>query len=63
MAKNYFNQVKAKIDALKRDQDYTKYIENLRAIGYFGTELEGSEKWSFQEEKAADMFVNARRAE
>ncbi|KAJ3750022.1 SGT1 protein-domain-containing protein [Lentinula detonsa] len=51
----------AKKDALRRNPEYNKYIENLSAAGYFKGELQGSQLWTHLEDKAAEIFVNTRR--
>ncbi|KAG5654046.1 hypothetical protein H0H81_008062 [Sphagnurus paluster] len=51
----------AKRDALRRNPDYPKYIQNLVSADYFRGEIEGSERWNFLESKAADIFVEVRQ--
>ncbi|KAJ3822271.1 SGT1 protein-domain-containing protein [Lentinula raphanica] len=53
----------AKKDALRRNSEYNKYIENLLSTGYFKGEMQGSQLWTQLETKAADMFVNVRKDE
>jgi hypothetical protein len=58
----YF-QTEARKDALRRNPDYVKYIQNLTSAGYFKAELEGSQLWNILEDKAAAIFVDVRREE
>ncbi|RDB28943.1 Protein ecdysoneless [Hypsizygus marmoreus] len=51
----------AKKDALRRNPEYIKYIQNLVSADYFRGEIEGSELWKVFESKAADIFVEVRR--
>ncbi|KAF5377517.1 hypothetical protein D9615_005134 [Tricholomella constricta] len=53
----------AKKDALRRNPEYTTYIQNLVSADYFRGEIEGSELWNILENKAADMFVEVRQAD
>ncbi|KZS96136.1 SGT1-domain-containing protein [Sistotremastrum niveocremeum HHB9708] len=48
-------------DALSRDPEYPKYLSNLTKAGYFGSELQGSQKWKEREDRAAAMFVDMHR--
>ncbi|KAG6910578.1 hypothetical protein DXG01_009529 [Tephrocybe rancida] len=48
-------------DALRRNPEYIKYIQNLRSADYFRGEIEGSELWRSLESKAANMFVEVRK--
>ncbi|KIY51330.1 SGT1-domain-containing protein [Fistulina hepatica ATCC 64428] len=50
----------ARIEALRRDADFEKYIDKLQAIGYFKGELCGSATWNVLEQKAADIFIQTR---
>ncbi|KAJ4476672.1 SGT1 protein-domain-containing protein [Lentinula aciculospora] len=50
-----------KKDALRRNPDYNKYIENLSTAGYFKREMQGSQLWTELEDKAAEIFVNTRK--
>jgi hypothetical protein len=56
-------QDEARKEALGRDAEYTRYLENLRSSGYFKHEAQGSELWKSLENKAAMAFIDARRAE
>jgi hypothetical protein len=56
-------QTEARKDALRRNPDYVKYIQNLTSAGYFKDELEGSRLWISLEDKAAAMFSDVRREE
>lgn len=56
-------QSDARKEALRRNPEYTKYIKNLVSAGYFGSEVEGSEKWNFLETKAVTTFIEVRREE
>ncbi|KDQ54784.1 hypothetical protein JAAARDRAFT_37887 [Jaapia argillacea MUCL 33604] len=51
----------AQMDALRRNTDYTKYIQNLVSAGFFKGEVEGSQLWKTLESKAADAFIRARQ--
>lgn len=55
------SSAQARKDALRRNLDYMKYVENLRSSGYFKGELEGSQLWTELEDKAAAAFLEARR--
>jgi hypothetical protein len=56
-------QAEAKKDALRRNPEYIKYIQNLVAADYFKGEKEGSALWKAYESKAADIFVETHREE
>ena len=56
-------QTEAKKDALHRNPEYKKYIENLVSAGYFKGEIEGSQLWNSLENKAVEAFIEARREE
>lgn len=56
-------QIEARKDALRRNPEYKKYIQNLVSSGYFKGEIEGSQLWNSLEDKAAEVFVEARREE
>ncbi|KZW02112.1 SGT1-domain-containing protein [Exidia glandulosa HHB12029] len=51
----------ARLDALRRNAEYQKYIRNLVANGYFQGQLEGSQLWSQLEERAARVFGESLR--
>lgn len=51
----------AKKDALRRNPEYIKYIQNLVSADYFKGEMEGSALWKVYETRAADIFVETRR--
>lgn len=55
--------MEARKDALRRDPEYAKYIENLASADYFKGEVAGSALWSILESKAADIFIDVRREE
>jgi len=57
------SSAQARKDALRRNPDYIKYVQNLQSSGYFKGELEGSQLWNELEDKAAAAFVEARREE
>lgn len=59
----YPMQAEARKDALRRNSDYPKYIQNLVSSGYFKGEIEGSALWVTLEDKAAAAFVETRRNE
>lgn len=48
------------MDALRRDPDYSAYIQGLVKAGYFGEELSGSQKYKEREQVAADKYVEHR---
>ncbi|KAI0359104.1 SGT1-domain-containing protein [Trametes cingulata] len=48
-------------DNLRRNPDYSQYIQHLVSAGYFKGELEGSQKWTALENQAASAFVAARK--
>jgi hypothetical protein len=50
-------------DALQRDPEYIKYINSIRAVGYFRGEIEGSQLWDALESKALAVFLQSRREE
>lgn len=50
-------------EALRRNPEYLKYIENLNASHYFQGQVEGSELWKKLETKAAAVFLDVRRPE
>ncbi|KAI0374444.1 SGT1-domain-containing protein [Pilatotrama ljubarskyi] len=60
-----FDGSPASLDALKdnlrRNPEYSQYIQRLVSAGYFRGELEGSQKWSTLENHAAAAFVAARK--
>ncbi|KAJ6627283.1 SGT1-domain-containing protein [Mycena sp. CBHHK59/15] len=51
------SSIQAKKDALRRNSQYIKYIENLISVDYFRGEVEGSQLWSSLEDKAATTFL------
>ncbi|GJE87751.1 SGT1-domain-containing protein [Phanerochaete sordida] len=51
----------ARKDALKQNSDYRQFIENLKSVGYFKSNLEGSEAWNRLEDQAVNAFLEARR--
>ncbi|OBZ79729.1 Protein SGT1 [Grifola frondosa] len=55
------SSMEARKDALRRNPDYIKYIQNLVSTGYFKGELEGSQLWNTLEDKAAAAFTEAQR--
>ncbi|KAI0757270.1 SGT1-domain-containing protein [Daedaleopsis nitida] len=48
-------------DGLRRNQEYTQYIQRLASAGYFKGEIEGSQLWATLENKAASAFIDVRR--
>lgn len=50
-------------DNLRRNSEYTQYIERLSTAGYFKGELQGSQQWTAFENQAASAFVAARKDE
>ncbi|KAJ7293224.1 SGT1 protein-domain-containing protein [Mycena rebaudengoi] len=55
------SSAEAKKDALRRNPQYTKYIENLMSVDYFRGEVQGSRLWSTLEDKAAATFLDTLR--
>ncbi|KAJ7139770.1 SGT1 protein-domain-containing protein [Mycena epipterygia] len=51
------SSVQAKKDALRRNPQYIKYIQNLASVDYFRGEAEGSQLWNKLEDKAATTFL------
>jgi hypothetical protein len=58
-----YQQIQARKEALRRDQEYVKYIESIQRAGYFRGEIEGSQLWSELEGKALETFLQSRREE
>jgi hypothetical protein len=56
-------KTEAQKEALRRNPDYIKYIQNLVSANYFKGEIEGSTLWNNLENKAATTFVTVRREE
>lgn len=56
-------QSAARMDALRRNPDYGKYVSQLVAAGYFQGHIEGSQAWKELEEAAARAFVENLRNE
>ncbi|KAJ3006221.1 hypothetical protein NUW54_g4020 [Trametes sanguinea] len=50
-------------DNLRRNPEYSQYLERLATAGYFKGELQGSQKWTELENQAATAFVAARKEE
>jgi len=48
---------------LKGNADYIKFLDTLKGAGYFGKELEGSEKWNARAVEAAKGWKAARSTE
>ncbi|KAF7339943.1 Protein ecdysoneless [Mycena venus] len=55
------SSAQAKKDALRRNPQYIKYIQNLMSVDYFRGEIEGSQLWSKLEDKAAETFLATQR--
>ncbi|KAJ7655173.1 SGT1 protein-domain-containing protein [Mycena polygramma] len=55
------SSVQAKKDALRRNPQYIKYIQNLMSVEYFRGEVEGSQLWNTLEDKAATTFLATQR--
>ncbi|KAJ7770808.1 SGT1 protein-domain-containing protein [Mycena maculata] len=51
------SSVQAQKDALRRNPQYIKYIQNLVSVDYFRGEVEGSQLWGELEDKAATTFL------
>ncbi|KAJ3531640.1 hypothetical protein NM688_g7544 [Phlebia brevispora] len=52
--------VESRYEALQRNPDFRKFIDNLSASGFFRSELEGSQLWKSLYEKAVAAFIEAR---
>lgn len=50
-------------DDVRADKGYKAYIESLSKAGFFGAEMEGSEKWKAREEKAMKGWKEIRADE
>ncbi|KAJ7919076.1 SGT1 protein-domain-containing protein [Mycena leptocephala] len=55
------SSVQAQKDALRRNPQYIKYIQNLMSVDYFRGEVEGSQLWNTLEDKAAATFLDTQR--
>ncbi|KAJ6519496.1 SGT1 protein-domain-containing protein [Mycena sanguinolenta] len=55
------SSAQAKKDALRRNPQYIKYIQNLVSVDYFRGEIEGSQLWHKLEDKAAETFLASQR--
>ncbi|KAJ7462740.1 SGT1 protein-domain-containing protein [Mycena galericulata] len=55
------SSIQAKKDALRRNPEYIKYIQNLLSVDYFRGEAEGSQLWGKLEDKAAITFLETLR--
>ncbi|KAH9007998.1 SGT1-domain-containing protein [Lactarius pseudohatsudake] len=53
--------VQAQKDALQRDPEFIKYINGIKAAGYFRGEIEGSQLWDALESKALAVFLQSRQ--
>ncbi|KAE8543115.1 hypothetical protein D1P53_000602 [Cryptococcus gattii VGV] len=42
------------------DEEYAVFLEEIRKAGWFGNEVEGSQKWKEREEEARKGYVNAK---
>ncbi|KIR43811.1 hypothetical protein I307_00147 [Cryptococcus deuterogattii 99/473] len=42
------------------DEEYAVFLEGIRKAGWFGNEVEGSQKWKEREEEARKGYVNAK---
>ena len=56
-------QAEARREGLRHNPDYAQYIRDLVSVNYFRGEREGSQAWRTLEGKAADLFLEVRRAE
>lgn len=45
------------------DEEYAVFSEGIRKAGWFGNEVEGSQKWKEREEEAREGYVNAKSVE
>ncbi|KIP11448.1 hypothetical protein PHLGIDRAFT_63844 [Phlebiopsis gigantea 11061_1 CR5-6] len=53
--------VEARKEALQQNSDYRQFLENLKSVGFFRDNVEGSQEWKALENKAVDAFIEARR--
>ena len=58
-----YQQIQARKEALRHDQEYVKYIESIHRAGYFRGEIEGSQLWNELEDRALETFLQSRREE
>ncbi|PPQ69622.1 hypothetical protein CVT25_013705 [Psilocybe cyanescens] len=57
------SSAEANKEALGRNPEYQKYIENLLSVNYFKGQVQGSELWNSLENKAAAIFVEVHRVD
>ncbi|WWC58275.1 uncharacterized protein I303_100813 [Kwoniella dejecticola CBS 10117] len=50
-------------DSLNQDEGYKAFLDNLKKAGWFGDELEGSEKWQAREKEAMKGYQNVKSAD
>ena len=48
---------------MKIEPQYADFLANLKKAGFFGQELEGSEKWRKREEEALKGYKEVKTAE
>ena len=56
-------QIEARKEALQQNSDYRQFVDNLKSVGFFRDNVEGSQQWKELENKAVDAFLEARREE
>jgi hypothetical protein len=53
----------AKLDALRRDAAFIKYLAQLEQSNYFEGGMKDSQRWKQKEQQAVKMWVTMRQAE
>ncbi|WWD22408.1 hypothetical protein CI109_106899 [Kwoniella shandongensis] len=50
-------------ESLKDDAEYRKFLDNLKTAGWFGEELEGSQRWKEREEEARKGYQGVKSSD
>ncbi|WWC66704.1 uncharacterized protein I206_100608 [Kwoniella pini CBS 10737] len=50
-------------DSIKQNEEYQTFLTNLRKAGWFGDEIEGSEKWQIREKEAIKGYQSIKSAD
>jgi hypothetical protein len=53
----------AKLDALRRDVAFVRYLAQLEQSDYFEGEMKDSQRWKEKEKQAVKMWIAMRQAE
>jgi len=53
----------AKLEALRRDTAFVKYLQQLEKSDYYKGQMKDSQFWKEQEKKAVEMWIVMRQAE